>query len=262
MKQIGFLGLGKMGSAILNGILTNKLYKSSDIAFYAPSKETQEKYQAKGLCLVCDEATLFENSQIIIMAVKPQQYDTILKMVTNLDLSGRIIISLAPGKSISYLQSYLKGASIVRVMPNTPASIGKAVTTIAFGGDTKKEVLDIFSSIGTYVIVTEDKIDEAIPLNGSMPAFLLYFVKCFIENGIAHGISEADAKQLALHTIIGVCEMALTSEFDLDTLISNVCSKGGSTIEGLNALIDGGLSDIIEACYDACVARSKELQNV
>ena len=262
MKKFGFLGLGKMGSSILNGILSNNLYDIKDLAFYAPSAETKKKYQEKGLTLVQDERELFKISQIILMAIKPQKYDEILEKIKDLDFSDKIIISLAPGKSINYLESFMKNAKVVRAMPNTPALINQSVTTIAFNGCEIKEVLDIFSSIGSYLVVNEKQIDEAIPLNGSMPAYVLEFAKTFIECAKSYGFKEDDAKSLVLNAIIGSCKLALNSNDDIDTLINNVCSKGGSTIAGLNELRDNGFNDAIKKCYDACVKRSKELGNV
>ena len=262
MYKFGFLGLGKMGSSILNGIITKKLYDKKDLSFYAPSAETQNKYLDFGLNLAKDEIELFKTCKIILMAIKPQKYDEVLLKIKDLDFSGKIVISLAPGKSINYLKSKMSGATIVRAMPNTPALINQGVTTIAFEKEEIKEVLDIFSSIGTYVTVEEKAIDEAIPLNGSMPAYVLEFAKAFIECAKGYGFSEDDAKKLALNAIIGSCNLALQSNDDIDTLINNVCSKGGSTIVGLNELRQNGFNEAIKKCYDGCVKRSKELGNV
>ena len=261
MYNIGFLGLGKMGSALLEGILKQNLYKKEDIAFYAPSDKTKAKGKGCGIILEQNERSLLLSSSIIVLAIKPQKYDELLSLVKDEDFSNRIIISLAPGKSISYLSSIFNGASIVRAMPNTPATINKATTTLASLKDINKEVLDIFSSVGSYVILKESQIDEAIPLQGSMPAYLLTFAKAFINEGVKHGLSYEEAKSLVLNSIIGSSLLALNSEESLDTLINNVCSKGGSTIEGLNKLIDNNFIEAINECYEACVKRSKELAN-
>ena len=229
MHKIGFLGLGKMGSSILNGILTKGLYGKEDILFYAPSKETQEKYTNIGIHLADNESDLVLKSSIIVLAVKPQKYDEIMSKVKSINCEEKVIISLAPGKSIDYLSKSFTNANIVRAMPNTPALVNHAVTTIAFSKGQVKEVTDIFSSIGTYVILEEKQIDEAIPLNGSMPAYIFEFVKAFVESAKEYGLDSNDAFKLALNSIIGSCELALNSSDDIDTLINNVCSKGGST---------------------------------
>ena len=124
-------------------------------------------------------------------------------------------------------------------------------------------VRQVFECIGSASILDkEEQIDEAIPLNGSMPAYLYYFAQAFINKGIEYGIDENIARQLAGSAIIGSARMILESDESLDTLINNVCSKKGSTIEGLNRLAEQDFQKIIEDCYDACVARSKELSKV
>ncbi|MCR5564418.1 MAG: pyrroline-5-carboxylate reductase [Gammaproteobacteria bacterium] len=259
MYKIGFLGMGKMGSSILSGILKNGIYKNEEIAFYAPSEETQKRYKNIGINLVKNERDLFINSKIIILAIKPQKYDEIFSNLEGINFKEKTIISLAPGKSIAYLKNKYKYAKIVRIMPNTPALIGRAVTTVAFDNDEDLEVLKIVKSVGEYLVVNESQIDELIPLNGSMPAYLFEFAKSFIKCGVEFGISESDARRLVFNSIIGSAELALNSDDDIDTLINNVCSKGGSTIEGLNELRNNGFNEAIKKCYHSCVRRSKEL---
>lgn len=259
MFKFGFLGLGKMGSSILNGVLTNGLYKKEELAFYAPSETTRNKYTGLGLTLTNDEKELFISSKMILLAIKPQKYAEVFSKLNDVDFNKKTIISLAPGKSIEYLSNIFKNANIVRAMPNTPALIGNSVTTLCFKDEKIKEVLDIFSSLGNYECVKEQQIDESIPLNGSMPAFILEFAKTFISHATEYGIDRDVAYNLALNSIIGSCKLALNSTDDLDTLINNVCSKGGSTIVGLNELRNNGFNESIIKCYDACVKRSIEL---
>ena len=259
MIDIGFLGLGKMGSALLQGILKNKVFDARAIAFYAPSPETKAKGKSLGLALATNEIALFDVARIIVLAIKPQKYDEVFALLKGLDFEGKTIVSLAPGKSIRSLKAVFPGARIVRAMPNTPALIGQGVTTIAFDGEPIPEILSVFASIGTYAVVEEKQIDEAIPLNGSMPAYLFSFVKAFVDCGVSHGFSEQQARELALRSVIGSCELALNSPLDFDGLISQVCSKGGSTLAGLEQLNEKGFIEAIEACYEACVSRSKEL---
>ena len=257
--KIGFLGFGKMATSILKGILSKGLYHPEEIAFYAPSKASQEKGLSLGLNLANDERELFLRSPILILALKPQKYDEIFQKLKGLSFEGKTIISLAPGKSISQLKEKLPKAKIARAMPNTPALIQKAMTTLSFEEEPIPEVGEIFSSIGDTLIVEEKMIEETIPIQGSLPAYLFYFAKGFLEKAKEHGIKEEEAKKLLFHSIIGSSYLALETNEDIDTLIENVCSKGGSTIEGLNQLKEKGFLEAVEACYDACVKRSKEL---
>ena len=261
MNDIGFLGLGKMGSSILGGILSHHLYKNECIGFYTPSEKTQQKGLNFQINLAINECDLMINSKIIILAIEPQKYDEVLDKVKDVDFSNKVIISLAPGKDIAYLKSVFKNAHVVRAMPNTPSVIGKGVTTLSFDGEPIDEVTNIFSAIGTYVVVNESEMDKAIPLQGSMPAYIFEFVKAFVDTAREYDIKEEDAKKLALNAIIGSCELALQSDKELDSLIDSVCSRGGSTIAGLEAMRKEGFDEAVKACYKACVKRSYELKN-
>ena len=260
MYKIGFLGLGKMGTSLLMGMLNKNLYPKEDICFYAPSDKTKAKGRSFGINLAANEADLLEKSQIIILAVEPQKYEQIFALLGEIDTKNKTIISLAPGKNITYLKGVFKEAQIVRAMPNTPSLIGEGVTTLAFEGETIKEVIDIFSSVGTCVVIKEEEIDKAIPLQGSMPAYIFEFVKSFVDVAKKYDLDEKDATKLALLSIIGSCELALKSEKDLDELIDSVCSPGGATIAGLDALRANNFEESIKECYRACVRHSEELK--
>ena len=101
--------------------------------------------------------------------------------------------------------------------------------------------------------------DIALPVNGSMPAYLFSFIREFVEKAVQEGIGRQTATSLCVNSIIGSCKLLQSSDDDLDTLISNVCSKGGTTIAGLDGMYGNGFKESIGACYDACVARSIEL---
>ena len=259
--QFGVLGVGKMGSSFLQGVLNNNVFDKSMIAIYTLEEDVKDKYRKMGLHVCDSEKELFISCNIILIAIKPQNYDETLKKLLDIDYSDKAIISIAPGKTIDYLQSYFNDAFIVRAMPNTPALINRATVTYAINKESNylNDVNKILGSIGEYVKVEEWQIDEGIPLNGSMPAYIFEFAKVFIDCGVKHGFSYEDSKKLALNSIIGSCKLALNSDDDLQTLINNVCSKGGTTIAGLEKLQQNGFDKAIEECFDACVKRSKEL---
>lgn len=261
MVKIGILGIGKMGGSILNGIIKKNIYKKDEIAIFTASSEKRNYYKEEGFIVTKNENELFKKSPIIVLAIKPQVYESVFNKLSANDYSNKAICSLAPGKSISYLESIFNSATLVRVMPNTPAIIGMSTTTLAYNKDTiyTKEIIKVFNSIGTVTIVKEELIDEAIPLNGSMPAYLFAFAKKMIECGIKHGLTMQTSKELCFNAIIGSANLAIQSNDTIETLIDNVCSKGGSTIEGLKKLEENNFDMAIEECFEACVKRSKEL---
>lgn len=262
MVKVAILGVGKMGGAILNGLIESKLYQKNEVLLHIHSDEKREAYQNKGYLVTNDIHELYQNARIIILAIKPQMFDEVLKDATLYDFKDRCIISIAAGLSIDYIQRFFKNGYIVRTMPNTPAQIGMGVSTICAKDSSNSyfnEAKAIFSSFGICLEIKEEQMDSALVLNGSMPAYLFYFAKCFIDYGIEKGIDKDTAKQLTLETFVSAANLALKSNEDLDTLIQNVCSKGGTTIAGLDMLKANDLAKAVDSCANACENRSKEL---
>ena len=262
MSLVGILGVGKMGSAILNGLVDGNLYKKSDILLHIHNEKKREEYKNNGYNVTGDVNLLFKNARILILAIKPQMFDEVLKDAINYDFTNRCIISIAAGLSIEYISKFFKNGYIVRTMPNTPAQIGMGVSTICAHDEKNpffNEAHDIFSSFGICLPIKEEQMDSALVLNGSMPAYLFYFAKCFIDYGIESGLDPLVCKKLTLETFISSANLALKSDETLDKLIDNVCSKGGTTIAGLDMLKENSLDKAVLSCAKACENRSKEL---
>lgn len=261
MSRLGILGVGKMGASILEGVANAKIYSKKDIYIYTPNLEHQQKYKALGYNILENELKLFEIVDIILLAIKPQMFPTALKDAKGIDYTNKCIISIAAGISISKVLEYFNNATVVRAMPNTPALIQEASTTICSNHKNSLviEAKKIFSSIGNVEEIEESLMDETLPLNGSMPAYLYLFAKAFIDHSSSLGIDYEISKKICCNAIIGSAKMILESKDSIDTLIQNVCSKGGTTIAGLNELCDKDFVKSIDACYTACVNRAKEL---
>lgn len=261
MFKLGILGVGKMGSAILEGVIKKEVYSIFDVMLYTPEIEIQNKYKNEGFVIANDEYDLFSNCQTILIAIKPQMFPTVLVNAINLDFTNKCVISIAAGQTISTVESYFKNATVVRVMPNTPALIASASTALCYNryNELVDKAKEVFCSIGAVEEITEEQMNESLPLNGSMPAYLYLFAKTFIENAVNLGIDYEVSKRLCCNAIIGSAKMILESSDDIDTLINNVCSKGGTTIAGLNELYNNDFKDAIDKCYSACVNRAIEL---
>ena len=261
MYKLAIVGLGKMGGSILEGILSANLFDKSEILLGLHDPLKANEYINKGFNATSDINDVLDNSQIILVAIKPQGFKDSFVNAKNYDFKGRCIISIMAGIKIETLEEFFKNASIFRAMPNTPALIRAGVSTICynFKNDYESRVKKIFDSFGNGYFITEDLMDASLPLNGSMPAYLYLFAKDFIDNGVANGIDYETAKALTANSIIASAKMILESPDSIDTLINNVCSKGGTTIAGLNELYNNGFEDAIKKCYEACMNRSIEL---
>ena len=256
MYSFGIIGLGKMGYSIFNGIVKSNIFNKDDILIYDKIKRFDD------LLYVDKIEDVFEKCKIVLLSIKPQNLIDIEDIAKQFDFKNKCIISILAGISILKLEGVFKNAVIVRAMPNTPALIGLGVTTASSNNIESKyydEAIKILSSIGLTYKVCEEDIDKLMPINGSMPAYAFYFAKSFIEASKNLGVDITVAKKMCLESIISSCKLALESNDDLDTLINNVCSKGGTTIAGLNELINDKVDDSIEKCYLACFNRAKEL---
>ena len=264
MYKFGILGVGKMGSSILNGIMKANLYEKKDILLNLYSEEEVNYYGKElGFNYVNDPKKLFESCNLVLLSIKPQVFPQIEDIAKSIDFSGKGILSIAAGITLDYLHSLFKGADIIRVMPNTPAMINMAVATVCSKNKNSKyysQAIDILNSIGKCYEIDEKYMDATVPLNGSMPAYLELFAKAFIDKAKMDGLDAEIAKKLVCESIISSANLILQSEEDIDTLIKNVCSKGGTTLAGLDKLYEYNFEKAIYECSEACKNRSSELK--
>lgn len=217
-----------------------------------------------------------ENSDIIFLSVKPGNLKEILVDIAPSISHGtgsKLIVSVIAGKTTTFIRDTLIEAGlsdevpVVRTMPNTPSLVGHGAIGIYYDQGTPEEKLIlvrmVLSSIGTVVEVKDEALLNAVTgLSGSGPAYVFLFMQALIKAGVNEGLSEDDAKALALKTTLGAAELATHSEKSLQELIDMVTSPGGTTIEGLKALRSGGFEDTINKAVKAATERSRELSTL
>ena len=259
--RIGFVGCGKMGGSILSKI-KGKLFKVEDICVYELNKDIVEKLTSEGIEVASNVESLCEKVDVILLAIKPQDFSSLLSSISAY-AENKLIITIAAGIKISTIEKAIKGVRVARVMPNTAALIGEASSVICFNNlvsvEDKKVAIDIMNEIGKVVEIGEDLMDEVIPIGGSFTAFQYYFYKGFLESSVSRGVPEEVAKKLLVQSIIGSAKMIENSEKPIDELIKDVCSKGGTTLAGLKAFEEDNLLKTIDKCAVYCAERSKEL---
>ncbi|MBR2614918.1 MAG: pyrroline-5-carboxylate reductase [Clostridia bacterium] len=257
--KIGFIGCGKMGSSILYGI-ENKIFDKSDILVLEKDENIAKNLVKNGIKVV-DINSLIE-ADVILLAVKPQDFTAVLTPLSG-KVDGKLIISIAAGVKISTISKLLGKVKVARAMPNTAALIGEASSVVCFNSlvdsEDKTLVLKIFKTIGQVVEINESDMDDIIPIGGSFTAYQYYFYKGFLESSIKRGIDKEVAKKVLIQAIIGSAKMIESQDKDIDELISDVCSKGGTTLAGLKEFEDNNLLKIIDDCATSCANRSKEL---
>lgn len=261
--KLGFIGLGKMGYAILKGVVSNNVYQDKDICFFDINEDNNNKIKKEyDIDLLKDEIEVLKNSEKVILAIKPQSFPAFLEKAKG-NIYNCVIISIAAGIRINKIKEALGDLQYIRLMPNTPMMIGYGSVGITkshnVDDNTYNDVKKMFAPISKLVDVTEDEIDIVVSASGSMPAYLYTFAKAFIEEAVKKGLSEDKAKTLVCESIIGSCHMIIESGKDINTLIKDVCSPNGTTLAGLDKLKENDFEEIIKKCFDACYDRSIEL---
>ncbi len=263
MTNIGFIGAGNMGSALIKGIISTS---NPDIKIYVceKDKEKAEAMARLGASLCSSEKEIAEKCKYVVLAVKPQMIDTALEAIAGSVTENTVIISIAAGISETYIKSMtIADAKVVLVMPNTPLLLGEGASALAKAEPTSDEEFDfvksIFASCGKAAAVPADKMKEIIAINGSSPAFIYLFAKAFIDYAKSVNIDENVAKELFSQSLVGSAKMITDSGYSLDELIKMVSSPGGTTLAGLQELYDGKMTEAVAKACESCTRRAYEL---
>ncbi|MFA5658501.1 MAG: pyrroline-5-carboxylate reductase [Oscillospiraceae bacterium] len=264
MVNVGFIGTGNMGTAIIKGIASSSF--SENVTLFATDID-KAKIDSLGEFDVspCETACeIVKRCKYVFLAVKPQMFDGLLAEISPFVTAETVLISIAAGITAEYIKAMtIPDAKVVLVMPNTPLLLGEGASALSKAEPVTDEefkiVLDIFSSCGTAEVIDKDKMKEIIAINGSSPAFIYLFAKGFIDYAVSVNIAEKTAKELFSKTLIGSARMITDSGYSIDELIKMVSSPGGTTLKGLDELYKGDLTGIVSNACKACTTRAYEL---
>jgi pyrroline-5-carboxylate reductase len=262
---IGFLGAGKMASALASGfiragITSRENIIASDVNALARSAFS-ETVGAKSTERNAEVAAF---ASILIVAVKPDQVSGVLREIAPNLKHPHLIISIAAGVTLQKLQSYLPADTrVVRVMPNTPALVGASASGFALGDAARPDdahlVARLFSAVGVALQVKESLLDAVTGLSGSGPAYVYIMIEALSDGGVAAGLPRDVATRLAAQTLFGAAKMALETNLHPGVLKDMVTSPGGTTIEGVHELEKAGLRAALMNAVRAATEKSKKL---
>ncbi len=257
-RGLVLVGCGRMGGAMLRGWLAGGLQPGA-VTVIDPNLAPE--WQDKGLRV---NAPLPENPAVLVLAVKPQMMAGVLG--TAPALAKTLVISVAAGTTIATFETAFPGLPIVRVMPNTPAAIGKGISAIIGNGAATPADLDLaqalMSAVGRVVrLDSEDQMDAVTGLSGSGPAYVFHLIEAMAKAGEAQGLSPALSLELARMTVAGAGALAVDADEDPAILRENVTSPGGTTAAGLRVLMDAdsGLPPLMVRTVAAATERGREL---
>lgn len=263
--KIGFIGLGNMGSAILGGILKQGNVKPEDIVVTDKSPMAVKKAaEMMKVRTVAENTLVAELADVIFLAVKPQIYEPVLKEIAPKLKNGAIVVSIAPGKKIEWIDSLLGGGKkIVRCMPNTPALVGEGCTGVCpnelVTEQEMKDVMMLLNSFGKASLVPENLMDTVVGVSGSSPAYVFMMIEAMADAAVADGMPRPQAYEFAAQAVYGSAKMLLESKLHPGVLKDMVCSPGGTTIEAVRVLEEKGFRSAIIEAQKACVDKSKNM---
>lgn len=260
--KLGVIGGGFMAHAIVKEGIESGFLSESAVLVSDCLDENLEKFRTAGCATTTNNRSVAEGCEFVLFAIKPQHFPTVAAELKDIPIGKAISIMAGIGRE-NIRRMLPMTECICRVMPNLPCSIGYgaiAADPSEFSSEEDLRFLDgLFSSLGAYITVSEDKMNAVTGISGSGPAYVFLFVKALIEVGKKQGLSEEEARRLAVQTVLGGAKMLSLDETDIDVLIQRVCSKGGTTEKAMESFRKDDLIGTVENAVDACVARSKEL---
>lgn len=253
-----------MAEALVGGIIRAGILDPSDIIVSEPSEGRRNHLQSTYKVRVTpDNIKPAAESGTVFLAVKPLVLPDVADEISRYTVPDRLVISIAAGVPISFLESKLGNAAVIRSMPNTPALIGCGATVISPGNNVRPEMthwaVEIFHSVGICLVLPEAQMDAVTALSGSGPAYIFRTAEVMIEKGEQEGVAADYVDELVKQTILGAARMMAETERAPVELRGMVTSPGGTTEAGLEAMEKAGFEEALKKGITAAIARAREL---
>jgi pyrroline-5-carboxylate reductase len=265
IMRIGFIGAGKMATALARGFINSNICAASDILASDVQESARKSFEKETSAHTTDSnQKIAEFAKTIILAVKPQNVGTVLNQIKDYISENHLLISIAAGIKISFIESLVPaGTRVIRVMPNTPALVGCGASAYAPGKSATKSDEELthklLSSVGIAVKVNEELLDAITGLSGSGPAYIYLVIEAMSDGGVAAGLPRDIATKLAAATVMGAAKMVLETGLHPGQLKDMVTSPGGTTIEGLHELEKSAVRAAFINAVRAATEKSKIL---
>lgn len=262
--KVAFVGAGKMAEAIIRALLDRGAAEAHEIfaSDIAEDRRTEMK-RRYGINVYTRNAVAVASAPLAILAVKPQQLDTVLEELAGVVEDKHLVISLAAGRRLASLEARLPEARIVRVMPNFPVVVAEGMSVFCSGNRVtatdRETVTALFGCVGRVLELPEEYFDAVTALSGSGPAFLARLLDHLIQAGVALGLDGSAARLLAIQTMLGTARLLRDQDMDPAELVRRVASPQGTTVAGLAILDASPIAEILRETLAAAARRSREL---
>ena len=263
--KLGVIGAGVMAQALVKGAVYSDFIKARKIIVSDLNAQALSKMDELGVACTENNRDVAANCEYLLLAVKPQNFAAVADSLHGLPVEK--VISIMAGVRRDTVRDALLGKHIkvARAMPNLPCSIGSGMVAVdasdfADDIDDSSFVVSLFNCCGNVLSIAEDKLNAVTGISGSGPAYVYMFIDGLIKAGVRQGLTEDEAKTLAVSTVFGGADMVGHSEdTPIEELIAKVCSKGGTTIQAVESFKSDDLYGAIDRAVDACVRRAEEL---
>jgi pyrroline-5-carboxylate reductase len=266
-KKLGVIGVGKLGEALISGLLKQSDLDVGDITGSVHHEASIDRVKERlGIKTTLDNRELARDKDIILIAVKPQNMDKVLREIGDQLTANQLLISVAASVTTGFVEDRLpKAIPVVRAMPNTPSVMNAGMTGLCLGHHAKpehKEISEaIFACVGKTVFVDENLMDGVTALSASGPAYLYVVIESLAEAGVKLGLSREVSTLLAAQTMYGASRMVLESKAHPALLKDMVTTPAGCTIDGLMELEEGKLRVTLIKAVVKASERARELVN-
>lgn len=264
--KLTFIGAGSMAEALFSSFLREKYVKPVQIFItnYSNDERLKDLQKRYGVIASRNREEIVRDADILFIAALPQHAEAIAKEIAPWVKDDAIIVSILAGIPIQTFEQFLLHQPIARLMPNTPAQIGRGASGIAWNAratiEQKERVHHLLTSTGVVREVSEEDLHTVTALSGSGPAYVYFFIEALEHAAVTnHGLDRETARALAVQTVKGAAMMIEETKEEPSTLREKVTSPGGTTAAGLQQMTCGSFVDIIENVIDAAHMRSKEL---
>ena len=263
MKQVGVIGAGVMGEALIAALISYGVSPQS-IVISEKRKDRADELTARYGISAADLSANVAKADALVLVVKPQDMAAVLEEIKGSINTSAVVITFAAGKKISFIEAGLgTGNPVVRVMPNTPTMVGAGMAAASLGAGVTAEqsafVMGFLAATGKVIQVSEDLQDAVTATSGSGPAYFFRFVEAMVAGAKELGLSEADATTLTVQTIVGAAKLLDESGKSATTLRENVTSPNGTTAAALASFESDKIGDVVASAMKAARNRSQEL---
>lgn len=261
--KIGFIGCGNMAGAMIGGIIKNGFAKPEEIIGSNATKEGCERTKRNyGIQVAENNVQVAKEAEILFLSVKPQFYEQVIGEIRSVIRKEQILISIAPGKTLQWLEEKFGGnVKVVRSMPNTPALVGEGMTAVCANEEVTEDELEtvckVMESFGKVEVIPERLMDAVVAVSGSSPAYIFMFIEAMADAAVMCGMPRTQAYKFAAQAVLGSAKMVMETNMHPGALKDMVCSPAGTTIQAVRKLEEKGLRSAVIEAMKTCADVSK-----